>query len=618
MSSIGQETSARRGGSFDPLNDPIHAKVQKAFNRLTKAKWDDSEGKTRLGVGYASMISRLPFIEDNSQPTMCTNGSCIKFSRKFVDECSLDQVIFTLVHESDHVAYCHHLRLGKRNHKLANIAMDFAINIHLVDCGFVPPDGVLIDEKFRGWTWERIYSFLYKEWEEELEDSPEGDEEGQGQGEDESDEDGEGSGDGDEESDDDEEGGSGESEEDGEGDGDEDSDDGEGSGEGDEESEDGEGSGEGDEESGEGSGDEDSDEEGQGNGEGESDEEGEGEDVTYEEGEGEGEGQGNGEGDSDGEGNGQGNGQGQGQGNGEGDPVQGEVGWEDINPANLPDSVGGVEEATDENNQKASDWDDSKIQEEVGKVGTTVSQGRSIEKLAGRGLGIGDDYQSSTDDLMEGNEIPVPWIEQVAQFLEVSKAQDYDFARPNRRFVGNDEYFPSMENPEGGHLVVAIDTSGSVSLPEMESFIGSINVLVERFSFEKVTLIYCHTHITAVRTFEDGEEVEVERQPDGGTNFYPPFELIERGGSDKFDEIERPTVFIYFTDGYADIRHPFPAKSYVGCDENGDLLEPDYPVLWATTGVDPAEETTIEYQGEVLAIFAPVPWGETVWVDLHE
>jgi hypothetical protein len=121
-----------------------------------------------------------------------------------------------------------------------------------------------------------------------------------------------------------------------------------------------------------------------------------------------------------------------------------------------------------------------------------------------------------------------------------------------------------------------------------------------------------------VRTFEDGEEVEVERQPDGGTNFYPPFELIERGGSDKFGEIERPTVCIYFTDGMADIRHPFPAESYVGCDENGDLLEPDYPVLWATTDVDPAEETTIEYKGEVLGIFAPVPWGETVWVDLHE
>ena len=539
MSNIGQQTSASRGGSFNPLGDPIHAKVQKAFNRLTKAKWYDSEGKTRLGVGFASMLSKLPFVEDNSQSTMCTNGSCIKFNRKFVDKCSLDEVIFVLVHESDHVAYCHHLRLGKRDHRLANIAMDFAINIHLKECGFVPPDGVLIDEKFRGWTWEKIYSFLYKEWEEELEDQPEGEEE--------------------------EEGGQGfpvnkgqpvPSEDGEEGD--------EGSGEGESESE---------------SGDEDSDEEGQGNGEGESDEEGEG--------------QGNGDQE-----------QGQGQGNGDGDPVQGEVGWEDIDPTNLPDSHGGVEEAVDEDGQKASDWDDSKIQEEAGKVGTAVSQARSIEKLSGRGLGSGEDYQSSTDGLMEGNEIPVTWIEQVAQFLEVSKAQDYDFARPNRRFVGNDEYFPSMENPEGGHLALAIDTSGSVSFGEMESFVGSINTLVERFSFEKVTIIYCHHRITAVRTFEDGDEVEVERQPSGGTYFYPPFELIERGGSDKFGDIERPTVAIYFTDGYGDVRHHDPAQSYCGCDENGDLLEPDYPVLWATTQIDPAD--------------MGVPWGQTVWVDLHE
>jgi len=572
MSNIGQQTSASRGGSFNPLGDPIHAKVQKAFNRLTKAKWYDSEGKTRLGVGFASMLSRLPFVEDNNQSTMCTDGSCIKFNRKFVDECSLDQVIFVLVHESDHVAYCHHLRLGKRDHKLANIAMDFAINIHLVDCGFVAPDGVLLDEKFRGWTWEKIYSFLYKEWEEELEDQPEGEEEGEGEGE--SEEEG-GEGDGESE------------EEDGQGSGDEDSEDGEGSGEGDEDSEE-EGSGEGDEEGDDGSGDEDSDEDGQGNGEGD------------EESDGEGEGQGNGQG------------QGQGQGSGDGDPVQGEVGWEDIDPTNLPDSVGGVEEATDEDGKKASDWDDSKIQEEAGKVGTAVSQARSIEKLSGRGLGSGEDYQSSTDGLMEGNEIPVTWIEQVAQFLEVSKAQDYDFARPNRRFVGNDEYFPSMENPEGGHLALAIDTSGSVSFGEMESFVGSINALVERFSFEKVTIIYCHHLITAVRTFEDGDEVEVERQPSGGTYFYPPFELIERGGSDKFGDIERPTVAIYFTDGEADVRHPDPEKSYVGCDENGDLLEPDYPVLWATTHVDPMNPEGWE------DYLTPVPWGQTVWVDLHE
>lgn len=507
MSNIGKKIhdiieSASRGGSFNPLGDPIHAKVQKAFNRLTKAKWYDSEGKTRLGVGFASMITRLPFVEDNSQPTMCTNGSYIKFNRKFVDECALDQLIFTLVHESDHVAFCHHLRLGKRDHKLANIAMDFSINIHLKSCGFIPPNGILIDEKFRGWTWEKIYSFLYKEWEEELEDQPEGDDEGEGEGQ-------------------------------GEGDG-----------------------------------------EGQGQGEEESDEEGKG------------------------------------QGNGKGDPVQGngvpqyEVGWEDIDPTNLPDSVGGVEEAIDEDGKKASDWDDSKIQEEAGKVGTVVSQARSVEKLAGRSLGVGDDYQSSTGDLLSSNEIPVTWVEQVAQFLEVSKSQDYDFARPNRRFVGNDEYFPSMDSPEGGHLTLAIDTSGSVSFGEMQSFVGSINTLVERFSFDKVTIIYCNHRITAVRTFEDGDEVEVEVQTSGGTMFYPPFELIERGGTDKFGDIERPTVLIYFTDGYGDVEHYDPAQSYCGCDENGNLLEPDYPVLWATTGIDPAE--------------MGVPWGQTVWVDLHE
>ena len=42
----------------------------------------------------------------------------------------------------------------------------------------------------------------------------------------------------------------------------------------------------------------------------------------------------------------------------------------------------------------------------------------------------------------------------------------------------------------------------------------------------------------------------------------------------------------------------------VNCDEDGNVLEPDYPVLWATTQIDPAD--------------MGVPWGQTVWVDLHE
>jgi len=41
-------------------------------------------------------------------------------------------------------------------------------------------------------------------------------------------------------------------------------------------------------------------------------------------------------------------------------------------------------------------------------------------------------------------------------------------------------------------------------------------------------------------------------------------------------------------------------------------LEPDYPVLWATTHVDPMNPEGWE------DYLRPVPWGQTVWVDLHE
>ena len=240
-------------------------------------------------------------------------------------------------------------------------------------------------------------------------------------------------------------------------------------------------------------------------------------------------------------------------------------------------------------------------------MATNVNQARNVEKILGRSFGKGDDFQSSTGDIIETSQIDVAWLEQVASFCEITKTADYDFSSPNRRFIGNDEFFPSMDAQEGGHAVFMIDTSSSVSVSEMDRIADTINYLFERFSFDKVTIIYCNDRIVGVRIFERGDEVVLEQMLSGFTKFTPPFELIARGGNDKFGEIDPPTFAIYFTDGECNIYEPnseVRKNSAIGYDEDNCLLAPDYPVLWASTNDDPVEKYGVS-------------WGETVWIDLH-
>ena len=66
-----------------------------------------------------------------------------------------------ILHEIGHVALGHNLRRGNRNQALWNIACDHAINLLLKEAGYALDDW-LCDEKYRGWSAERIYSDLNK------------------------------------------------------------------------------------------------------------------------------------------------------------------------------------------------------------------------------------------------------------------------------------------------------------------------------------------------------------------------------------------------------------------------------------------------------------------------
>ena len=115
----------------------------------------------RKDVGISSILLRLPLVSDNSIETMCTDGKVIKYSDDFVLKITGAECEGVLLHEGYHVILLHHTRMGNRNHKLWNIACDYAINNYIYDhTEFELPDGGLWDEKYNGMTAEKIYHIL--------------------------------------------------------------------------------------------------------------------------------------------------------------------------------------------------------------------------------------------------------------------------------------------------------------------------------------------------------------------------------------------------------------------------------------------------------------------------
>jgi len=190
------------------------------------------------------------------------------------------------------------------------------------------------------------------------------------------------------------------------------------------------------------------------------------------------------------------------------------------------------------------------------------------EKAAGSGTitlddGVVDAAKAATVD----------WVEAMADFLNRAYAGEPTLAKPARRHLWEGNYFPSMQGVGGGDLVIAIDTSGSVSQDEAEQFASEIDAIREMIKPDRTCVIYCDSHIQKGRdgqsydVFDSYEDIEVRRISGGGTRFDPPFHLVDQEGLE-------PHAFIYFTDGYAAVD-----------ERTADVV--DYPVLWATTGVEP-------------------------------
>jgi len=155
----------------------------------------------------------------------------------------------------------------------------------------------------------------------------------------------------------------------------------------------------------------------------------------------------------------------------------------------------------------------------------------------------------------------VPWRDVLAQFVCKARTNERSFARPNRRFLSQGLYLPSVTGEALGEIVFAIDCSGSVGPKELDQFAAEMQVVHEDMQPAKLHVLYFDTKVCHSDVFEPDDTLMVEPHGGGGTRFSPVFRHIDEHGLE-------PVATVFLTDLY--------------CSDFGGA--PDYPVLWVTNG----------------------------------
>lgn len=155
------------------------------------------------------------------------------------------------------------------------------------------------------------------------------------------------------------------------------------------------------------------------------------------------------------------------------------------------------------------------------------------------------------------------WEELLHEFVSYSLKNDYRWNPPNRRYIAQGLYLPSARSDEVGPIVVAVDTSGSVSKDQLEQMAAEIYDISETVKPERIHVVYCDAKVKNSEEFQYGEVIEtLDAKGGGGTLFQPVFDWVEEQGIE-------PQCLIYMTD--------------MAASDVSRITEPDYPVLWACT-----------------------------------
>ena len=145
----------------------------------------------------------------------------------------------------------------------------------------------------------------------------------------------------------------------------------------------------------------------------------------------------------------------------------------------------------------------------------------------------------------------VDWREALAEFI-TSFCIDKDIStwrRPNRRWVGQDVYMPSVYGESVGRIVVGVDMSGSIGPKEIGQFLAEVRKICETAKPEAVDLLYWDTRVCQHETYEQDQlgNLLSSTKPRGGGGTSPQC-IVDYIKSKKI----KAECAVVLTDGYVE------------------------------------------------------------------
>ena len=212
------------------------------------------------------------------------------------------------------------------------------------------------------------------------------------------------------------------------------------------------------------------------------------------------------------------------------------------------------------------------VQDMMGEDGTPLSQAERSQKegelsvtlrqaLQAQGLvqGVGASTRAFSR-AVESRPAGFDARTELADFLTVTIGRDdYAWSRPNPRYLAAGVCLPSLSASQAlVDVIVAIDTSGSVT-PSLLSFMAGVcEDLFAAYPQTVLRVVYCASEVRSTEelTLHDCPVTLSQAQGGGGTRFNPVFEWVTQNGY-------HPTFLLYMTD----LAGPEPE-------------DPGYPVVW--------------------------------------
>jgi predicted metal-dependent peptidase len=190
----------------------------------------------------------------------------------------------------------------------------------------------------------------------------------------------------------------------------------------------------------------------------------------------------------------------------------------------------------------------------------------AASKLQGNAAGL---FKSECTAIEDSR---IDWRDLLRGWLVDRIKNDWSMWPCSKKHLHRGLYMPSLGIEAPGHIIFAIDTSGSMSNEDLAEIFAEVRVYRETYPC-RLTVIQCDAKIQSITTYEemDGEEIppKVQLFGRGGTDFRPVFQWI--------DENAVGAYLIYATDGEGNFPKTEQTGGVIWLLSNNHLMPSKFP-----------------------------------------